>query len=161
MSAAVPIIDTDPAPLAVHTFQAAKVAQWIEHCGGVAVWGSQDLADPSKEWLTPAKLTDGSEPRSPHWSAPRMPQRVVADIGQVVVVEHRETARVRIAVRRSSYGMRMKLTDASSSRLLKALEKAGPEAVYVFEGNMALIFKEVSRVPLADWLRDHPDAKAT
>ncbi|MBI1320218.1 MAG: hypothetical protein GC168_14920 [Candidatus Hydrogenedens sp.] len=146
------------APLAVHVYQAAKVARWLQHCGGVAVWGSLDLADSSREWLTPARLTDGSPSNRPHWSSPQQPKRIVTDIGQVYVVTHREVARVRIAIRRGSYGLRWKLTDASSTRLRRALEKAGPTAVYVFEGIHAIVHVEASRTPLAEWLREHPDA---
>ena len=144
--------------LLVHTFQAAKVARWLKHCGGVAVWGSLDLADPSREWLTPAMLTDGAAPSPPHWSAPNKPKRIVTGIDQVFVVTHREAARVRIAIRRGSYGPRWKLTDASSARLRNALEKAGPTAVYVFEGDHAVVHVEASRKSLSDWLREHPDA---
>ncbi|MBI1318342.1 MAG: hypothetical protein GC168_05230 [Candidatus Hydrogenedens sp.] len=146
------------APLAVPVFQAAKVARWIEYCGGVAVWGSLDLADPSREWLTPARLTDGSPASRPHWSAPHRPKRIVTDIEQVYVVTHREVARVRIAIKRGSYGLRWDLTDASSARLRKALANSGPTAVHVFEGDHAVVHIEASRTPLADWLREHPDA---
>ncbi len=146
------------APLAVHTFQAAKVARWLQHCGGIAVWGSLDLSDPGREWFTPARLTDGTLPSPPHWSAPNKPKRIVTDIEQVFVVTHREAARVRIAIRRGSYGLRWKLTDASSARLRKALAKAGSTAVHVFEGDHAVVHVETSRTPLADWLREHPNA---
>lgn len=145
------------APLLVHAFDAAKVARWLAYCGGVAVWDSLDLADPSREWLTPARLTDGSPPYKPHWSAPSRPARIVTDLDRVYVVTYREAARLRIAIRRGSYGLRWSLTDASSRRLRKALEQAGPTAVHTFESGYAVIHVEVSRVPLAQWLREHPD----
>jgi len=145
-------------PLLVHAFQAGKVARWLEHCGGIAVWGTLDLADPSREWYTPARLTDGSLPSPPHWSAPRVPGRIVTDRDLVFVVNHREVARLKIAIRRGSYGMQWKLTDASSRRLRKALKEAGPTAVHVFEGDHAVVHVEASRTPLAQWLREHPHA---
>lgn len=138
---------------------AVKVSRWIESCGGVAVWGCLDLADPSRQFFTPAKLSDGTPSRSPHWSSPREPQRIVTNPAQVEVVTHREVKRIRIAVR-PGYGLSWNLTDTSSRRLRKALDDAGPGAVYVFDGNHALIFAEVSRKPLPQWLAEHPDAKA-
>ena len=83
----------------------------------------------------------------------------MTDPAQVEVVTHREVKRIRIAVR-PGYGLSWNLTDTSSRRLRKALDDAGPGAVYVFDGNHALIFAEVSRKPLPQWLAEHPDAKA-
>ncbi len=48
----------------------------------------------------------------------------------------------------------------TSARLRKALYEAGQGAVYVFDGNEAIIFAEVSRTPLPLWPREHPNAKA-
>lgn len=138
---------------------AVKVSRWIAECGGCAVWGCLDLADPSRQFFTPAKLSDGTPSSAPHWSSPREPKRIVTDPADVEVVTHREVKRIRIAVR-PGYGLGWKLTDTSSARLRKALELAGPGSVYVFDGNQALIFAEVSRTPLPQWLAEHPDAKA-
>ena len=105
-----------------------------------------------------ARPAHGNPAPSPHWKASDRPTRVVTDSGRVFVVTHREADRLRVAVRRGSYGLSLKLTDASSRRLRRALEKAGPTAVYVFEGDHAVVHVEASRTPLADWLREHPDA---
>lgn len=138
---------------------AVKVSRWIADCGGVAVWGCLDLADPSRRFFTPARLTDGTVPGSPHWSAPRTPQRIVTDPAQVEVVTHRQVRRLRVAIR-PGYGLSLRLTDAASARLRNALDEIGPGAVYVFEGNEAILFAEESRTPLVQWLAEHPDAKA-
>lgn len=145
--------------LEIDECHAVKVGRWIDSCGGVAVWGCMDLRDPSRQFFTPAKLSDGTPSSAPHWSSPREPQRIINDPAKVEVVTHREVKRIRIAVR-PGYGLCWKLTDASSSRLRKALDMAGPGAVYVFDGNHALIFAEVSRTPLPQWLAEHPNAKA-
>ena len=150
-----PLIET----LEIDERHAVKVSRWIEHCGGVAVWGCLDLADPSRQFFTPAKLSDGTPSRAPHWSSPRNPQRIISDPAQVEVVTHREVKRIRVAVK-PGYGLRLNLTDVSSARLRKALREAGQGAVYVFDGNHAIIFSEVSRTPLPHWLAEHPDAKA-
>jgi hypothetical protein len=151
-----PVIET----LEIDERHAVKVSRWIAECGGCAVWGCLDLADPSRQFFTPAKLTDGTPSSAPHWSSPREPQRIVTNPAEVEVVTHREVKRIRIAIR-PGYGLRLKLTDVSSARLRKALHEAGPGAVHVFDGNEAIIFAEVSRTPLPQWLAEHPDAKAT
>lgn len=138
---------------------AVKVSRWIAECGGVAVWGCLDLSDPSRQFFTPARLTDGSPSGPPHWSAPKTPHRIMTDLAQVEVVAHRQVKRIRVAVR-PGYGLGLVLTDAASARLRKALDDIGPGAVYVFEGNEAILYAEASRTPLAQWLAAHPDARA-
>lgn len=145
--------------LEVDERHAAKVSRWIAECGGVAVWGCLDLADPSRQFFTPARLTDGSPSQAPHWSSPREPRRIVTNPAEVEVVTHRQVKRIRVAVR-PGYGLSLRLTDAASVRLRKALDAIGPGAVYVFEGNEAILFAEASRTPLTQWLAEHPDAKA-
>lgn len=78
---------------------AVKVSRWIAECGGCAVWGCLDLADPSRQYFTPARLSDGTPSSAPHWSAPREPQRIVTDPATVEVVMHPEVKRIRIAIR--------------------------------------------------------------
>ncbi len=146
--------------LEVGARDAAKVERWIAECGGVAVWGCLDMADPGRQFLTPVHLTDGSPARPPHWSASDRPERVVTGVSQVEVVERREARRLRIAVRRGAYGLRLKLTDASSARLRRALECAGEGSTYAFEGNEAVVYAVERRMPLAEWLAAHPEARA-
>ena len=138
---------------------AVKVSRWIAECGGVAVWGSLDLSDPGRQFFTPARLTDGAPSGPPHWSSPREPKRIVTDPAEVEVVTHREVKRIRVAIR-PGYGLGLVLTGAASARLRKALDDIGPGAVYVFEGNEAILYAEVSRTPLPKWMAEHPDAKA-
>lgn len=138
---------------------AVKVSRWIEYCGGVAVWGCLDLSQPSRQFYTPARLTDGTPSRAPHWSSPSQPERIITDANAVSVATRREVKRIRIAVRRG-YGQGLVLTDAAATRLQLALEEAGPGAVHAFEGNQAIILAESARTPLPQWLAEHPDAKA-
>jgi hypothetical protein len=137
---------------------AVRVSRWIEHCGGVAVWESGDLGQPGRSWLTPVSLTDGSPAQRPHWSADTRPQRVIAEPGQVVVVERREAKRLRIAVR-PGYGLGFRLTDASSKRLERALAETGEGAIYTFEGSEAVVLAETSRTLLPAWLEAHPHVR--
>jgi hypothetical protein len=145
--------------LEIDARHAMKVSRWIADCGGVAVWGCLDLDDSSRQFFTPARLTDGTPSQCPHWSSPPRPERILTDAAEVVVVEHTEVRRVRIAVRRG-YGLRTTLTDAASARLLKALDAAGEGADYAFEGGEAIILAVSARTPLPQWLAEHPDAKA-
>jgi len=138
---------------------AVKVARWIAECGGVAVWGCLDLSEPGRQWFTPALLSDGTPSRCPHWSSPPSPQWILSDPAAVVVVARREVKRLRIGVRQR-YGLGLALTDASASRLRRALSDAGSGAVHAFEGNEAAILAETARIPLPEWLADHPHAKA-
>lgn len=146
--------------LVIDADHAAKAARWIAECGGVAVWGCLDLADAGRRWLTPARYTDGRPVRPPHWSAPKRPGRIVTDPALVEIVERREVSRFRIAVRRGGYGTRLKLTDASSDRLRAALDAAGADATYAFEGNEAVVYGVARRWTLPGWQGEHPDAEA-
>jgi hypothetical protein len=137
--------------LEIEAGDAGKVARWLRHCGGVAVWGCQDLGDPSRTWLTPALHTDGTPSAKPHWSASDKPERVVTDPDRVEVVERREVKRLRVAVRRG-YGLRFELTRASSQRLRAALEKVGDGATHAFEGDEAVVYAVERRAPLPAWL---------
>lgn len=137
----------------------AKVAAWIAHCGGLAIWESHDLGQIGRRWFTPAQLTDGTVPQRPHWSCADKPERVVTDAAEVEVVERREMRRIRIAAK-PGYGLGWQLTDASTRRLDVAVADAGDDASYVFEGNSAAILGVASRMPLPQWLAEHPDAKA-
>jgi hypothetical protein len=143
-----------PEALEIDASDVDKVARWLRHCGGVAVWGCQDLGDPSRQWLTPARLTDGTSSTKPHWSASIAPERVITDPSQVEVVERREVKRLRVAVRRG-YGLRFELTRASSQRLRAALEKVGDGATHAFEGDEAVVYAVVRRVSLPAWLAEN------
>lgn len=138
---------------------AVKVAAWLAHAGGVAVWRGRDLGQPGQEWLTPVRLTDGSPARRPHWSCACQPDRVITDLAEVEVVERREARRFRVAVR-PGYGLALVLTDASTRRLDAALGEAGDGATYAFEGRDAVVYAVASRTPLPAWLEAHPHAKA-
>lgn len=148
-----------PSLLEVDPRHAVRAVRWIEHCGGLAVWESQDLGQIGRRWFTPALLTDGSPAQRPHWSCGERPARVITDPAEVEVVDRREVRRIRIAAK-PGYGLGWQLTDASSKRLDAALAQAGEDASYVFEGNAAVILGVASRTPLPSWLEAHPDAPA-
>ncbi len=144
--------------LEVDAHDAVKVSRWVRHCGGVAVWASQDLGDPGRTWLTPAKRTDGPPSPRPHWSAADAPERVVTSMDVIEVVERREANRLRIAVRRGD-GLRLDLTDASSRRLRNAAAEYGEGATHAFEGGEAVVYAVIRRVPLSQWMKENHRAE--
>lgn len=147
-------VEAPPDTLEVEAGDAVKVARWLRHCGGVAVWGCLDLGDPGRQWLTPASLTDGQPAAKPHWSAPDTPERIIADPSRVMVIERREVRRLRVSVRRG-YGLRLELTPASSRRLRAALAKAGDGATHAFAGDEAIVYAVARRMPMVQWLREN------
>ncbi|MFW5858130.1 MAG: hypothetical protein ACOCX4_09645 [Planctomycetota bacterium] len=122
------------------------------------MWESQDLGDPGRTWLTPAKRTDGSPSPRPHWSAGDTPKRVVTDPAVVEVVERREARRIRVSVK-CGYGLRFDLTDALSRRLRKALAEAGEGATYAFECDEAIVYAVARRLPLPQWMEEDGHAE--
>jgi len=134
------IIKADRAPL---------IYQWIKDRGGVAVWNSISLSDPSKQLLTPA-LTDGKPTTKPHWSVTDTPE-VISDAAAVWVTIDKEVKRFHIALRNT--GLYIKLTDASSRRVRAETERAGEDAHYEFDYDCqeAVIFKSTQKFTLTQY----------
>lgn len=122
--------------------------RWLAERGGVAVWRSVDLSDLGKSWSTP-----GDAEQRPSWQAAGAPERVVTDPAEIDVVIDREVKRFHMAMRVGSSGIKVKCTDASSSRIRREVEKAGDGAYHVFdyETQEAVIMALASRMPLSEW----------
>lgn len=120
-----------------------KFKTWIDSRGGVKVWRNINLSNPDAgNQFTPALTGDLQSYPKPHWSVEF--QELVTDLGRFKFVkEIKEIKRVRIAVRQSSNGLMLKLTDASSRKVRKACEKVkeqyGTAGMYRFEFNEAII----------------------
>lgn len=127
---------------------AHKLKEWVKTCGGVAQWESVNLSNPNAAWLTPANVTS-----KPTWQAANEPAQIVTDPTEIGVITYREVKRFHVAVRRGSQGLSLKLTDASSTKLRKALEKAGDGATYWFDGfsQDAVIMVPAEIVSLDNW----------
>lgn len=145
--------------LEIEAARALHAARWLRLLGGVAVWGCLDLSTPGRTFYTPAHLTDGTPSPKPHWSATDVPERIVTDASEIDVVGRCEVARFRVAIRRGGYGLRWKLTDASSRRLSAALAKAGDGATHAFEAGEAVVSAVARRTPLDQWLRENGHAE--
>lgn len=135
---------------------AETVFGWIRDRGGILVWGSADLCDPSKSWTTPAKDKDGKASLKPSWQAQSTPTRHITDPTEVEVVAPKEVRRFHVATRIGASGVRVKLTDASGEKLRKALDKAGLESWHEFDYSTqeAIIFVPDRIIPLVEFVRE-------
>lgn len=138
---------------------AQQIFSWIRDRGGIAIWDSQNLSDPGRTWTTPLHNQDGTRrTEKPHWSANQI-ARVITDPAEVEVVVAKELRRFHVAVRMAANGMILKLTDASSKQVRRAVAKAVQEfgdAWHEFDYESqknAVIYVPAEVVPLAEWMR--------
>lgn len=130
---------------------AAKFWDWITTRGGLAVWRSVDLSDPTFSQTTPA-LTDGQPTTKPSWKVGNEPE-IFTDPTAISVSFDTEVKRFRVAVRRGSQGLSLKVTDGGSRRIRAAVAKAGEGAYHAFDYSTqeAVIFKPTRVCSLAEW----------
>ena len=135
---------------------ARQLAAWILTRGGLAIWHSINLSDPGASWTTPRLSEDGTPTTKPTWQAAQLPSRVITDMADVVVDVPKLVRRFRIALRLSSNGPNLKLTDHASTKVRKAVEDAGEGAWYEFDycTQEACIFVPEREVPLAAFLSE-------
>jgi hypothetical protein len=132
----------------------AKVfLKWIRERGGIAVWRSVDLSNPGASWSTPARTEAGEPTLKPTWRADNQPHKVFTSTDDVLVDTPREVKRFRVAVRHS--GFAFNLTDASTKRVHREVDKAGKDAWYEFdyETQEAVIYVPHERITLSEWAR--------
>lgn len=79
----------------------------------------------------------------------------------VLVDTPREVKRFHVAIRRSTNGLKFKLTDGSSSRLRREVDKAGDTSWHEFdyETQEAVILVPDKQVPLKDWKEKKSDVQ--
>jgi hypothetical protein len=110
--------------------------EWIAKRGGVAVWENRNLSNPNAgPMFTPANDKAGKPTGAPHWAFGLL--EVCQSIEDFrFVKELKEVRRFRVAIRRCE-GLMLKLTDHSTDKLHKALDKikeeTGQEACYRFD----------------------------
>ena len=95
---------------------------WLDGRGGLAAWKSIYLADPGAGCTTPALDDEGKPYPKPHWKYGNTPE-VITDENQVGVLIEVLFKEVRVALRISSNGLTLKLTEGSQRKLEKALAK--------------------------------------
>lgn len=133
-------------------------AKWCQGRGGVAVWRSINLSNPSASWSTPA-LTDEPDPKpysKPTWQAANEPEMVVTDPAEIGVLVPREVKRFRVTL--VQRGMALKCSDGASRKIRAAVDKAGESAWYEFDyfTQEAVIFVPDSEISLAAWIAQQP-----
>ena len=118
----------------------AKFEDWIKTRGGILVWENVNLSDPGAgPMFTPVRDAEGKtncKNSPPHWTH-RYHETCTKIKDFKFVKEMVEVNRFRVAVRMGTQGLMVKLTDASTKKLNKALDKAkektGQDASYRFD----------------------------
>lgn len=149
---------------------AKKFLDWIKTRGGIAVWKSINLSNPTGSWSSPATIKrrdctnyriveglDGNEiipyPK-PNWQCANEPVRVITDPADVLVDVPKEWKRFHINLR--GKGMSLVLTDASSRKVRQALSKChsetGKACWHEFEEQTCVINYADKEIPLLEFL---------
>lgn len=138
--------------LTIESRNAMIIKSWFETRGGIAVWHGLNLSN-IRQLITPLHDEEGKRYTKPSWDMPNEPSEIITDISQVQVGVDKEVRRFHVAIRRSSNGLMLKCTDASSVKVRAAVEKAGKNAYHKFdyETQEAVIYKQESMVSLCDW----------
>lgn len=133
---------------------AEQFRDWIQNRGGIAIWQSQDLSRAGETVTTPFLEQDGKPKPKPRWDVTDQPIRHITGLDQVQVNIDQEVKRFPIALRMGGQGLTIKLTDAASAKVRKAVEQAGKGAYYAFDyySQEAVIFAPELTVPLDRWL---------
>lgn len=137
---------------------APQIADWFRTRGGICIWRSINLSNIGASWTTPLVGPDGQQPGRPNWQAEPAPSLIITDPAEVVVDTPLEVKRFHVAVRPGAQGLMLKLTDASSARLRREVEKAGEGAWHEFDymTQEAVIFQPAGKsVPLTEWMVTH------
>lgn len=127
--------------------------RWIHTRGGVAVWRTTNLGDPTQSWSTPALNIEGHPMQKQLPYMEDQPSKIVTDPSKIGVCNDAEVRRFRVAVRMN--GMRQELTASSSRRVRAAVKDAGDGAHHTFDYDTqeAIIMAPKTIVPLDEWAR--------
>ena len=144
------------AKLTIVPENAEKISTWLKTRGGVAIWNSVNLSNPGGRWLTPKRQETGEDYTKPTWQAENTPEIItVAD--DILVAVPKLVKTLRIALRIGRQGLSIKLTDASSRRVLRAEAEAGEGSWHEFggyDGQDCLIYKTDRLVPLTQFVKE-------
>ena len=114
-----------------------KFAMYCRERGGIKIWRDINLSNPNAgDTYTPVRDSEGKDYPKPHWSVEF--DRIVTDISAFrFIKELKEFKRFHVAIRRSSNGLMLKCTDASSEKIRRACAKVkkqtGETASYEFD----------------------------
>lgn len=139
---------------------AERFWQWLRERGGIAIWHTTNLSNPTQSWSAPARSADGEPLPRPHRYAEGAPRRIITDPAEVAVITAREVKRFGVDLRMGSQGTMLKLTDDSVRQLREeraAAEEQYGDAWYAFdyETQEAVIYTTGSSMPLVAWAAAH------
>lgn len=135
-----------------------KVIDWLRTRNGIFIWNSINLSNPGKQLITPACNADGTPATKPSWEMDSSPARHITSEKDIIVSIDREVKRFHVAVRQSSNGFSLKVTDGGTRRIRNEVEKAGDGAYHTFDYsdyNNAVIMAPAARVNLSDYIALH------
>jgi len=135
---------------------AYRFLDWIRTRGGVANWPSVNLSNAGASWSTPANDKEGKPMTKPNWQSANQPSFIITDPEEIGVYIPEEVKRIKIAIRRASNNPFVtKLTDGSTRKVERALEKAGDDSFYKFDYSTqeAVILRPKDEISLAEWAR--------
>jgi hypothetical protein len=129
---------------------AEKFSEWIKTRGGIAQWNAIDFSGES--CFTPL-MTDGAQTRKPHWKYPEKPHTIITDAAEVSLITVKEVKRFYVTVRIGDNGLRLKVTDGSSRKINRTLDKLGTDAWYEFDYNTreVVFYLPDSSITLKQW----------
>lgn len=135
---------------------AAQIFDWLKNRGGIAIWKSINLSNPSGSWTAPYLDDKGAVKGKPTWEADSKPARVITDPAEVWVMVPKEVKRFHIAIRAGAQGMSLKLSDGASRRVREAVAKEGIGAWYEFDymTQEAVIFVAEREQRIAEFFAD-------
>ena len=133
-------------PLELDERQAEIVLGWLKE-GRVLYWPNVDLSMAGGYFLS--KEAEGTSP--PHWRAARQPEASIFSVTAFEVVTRKEVKRFRVALRRGRQGLVVKLTDKSSERLRREVDKAQGSYYFDYSTQEAVITVRDKCVPLNEW----------
>ena len=127
--------------------------KWFRERGGIAIWGSVNLSNPSQTWSTPIHTESGERYTKPNWQCSTEPTRLITDMDEVLVDTPREVKRFHVAIRRGDQGLSFKLTDGSTAKVRREMAKAGDDAWYEFDYGTqeAVILVPHESMSLREW----------
>ncbi len=111
---------------------APKILDWLKNRGGIAIWKSINLSNPTGGWTAPYLDDKGEVKGKPTWEADSL-ARIITDPAEVWVMVPKEVKRFHIAIRHSDQGMSFKLAEGASRRVREVVAKEGIGAWYAFD----------------------------
>jgi hypothetical protein len=129
-------------------------ATWIKKRGGLALWASADLGNPSKTWTAPYLEEDGTVKPKQSWQMQDKPREIVTDPAQVRVFDSKELKRFHVGTKKSGF-CSWSVTAAGSCKIEREVEKAGEGAYYEFDygdWNNCVIMIPTETMTLKEWM---------